>query len=148
MSTEHESRARRERSWIYIVTVVVLVLLGVIAFVNFKTARDTAQAVDKAEEFTQVLTSAGADVTATPQQIARVLGEDGGAVCANPNSTLGRAALLDRIANGASGPGIRPVITDERFLQGQLAIIEVYCPDELEEFQQFVDDLQTTSTES
>jgi hypothetical protein len=35
------------------------------------------------------------------------------------------------------------VIADSRVLQGQLLIIEVYCPDELEDFQEFVDDLKT-----
>jgi hypothetical protein len=56
--------------------------------------------------------------------------------------------LLDRIANGASGPGIRPIITDERFLQGQVLIMQVYCPDEVEDFQQFVDSLELTDTGS
>ena len=41
---------------------------------------------------------------------------------------------------------MRPIITDERYLQGQVLIMEVYCPDEVEEFQQFIDELQTTDT--
>ena len=35
------------------------------------------------------------------------------------------------------------MIADGRVLKGQLLIIKVYCPEELEDFQQFVDDLET-----
>ena len=78
--------------------------------------------------------------------IARVLGDDGGAVCANPNQALSRATLYGLLTNGSGGPGTRPVIVDNKVLQGQLAIIQVYCPDELEDFQQFVDSLTTTDS--
>jgi hypothetical protein len=146
MSTQNESEPRRERTWLYVVSVVLLIVVALIGFLSFKTARDTAQAVDKATQLTSELTAAGANITVTPQAIARVLGEDGGAVCADPNSALSRAVFYDSIANGAGGPGMRPVITDKRLLKGQLAIIKVYCPDELKDFQQFVDSLQTTNT--
>lgn len=146
MSTEAETQPKRERSVLYIVTVVVLVALGVIAVIMFLSARQSVQAEEKAQELIQNLEDAGVDVAFTPEQVAKMFGEDGGAVCANPNDALSRAILLDRIANGAGGPGIRPIITDERYLQGQILIMEVYCPDEVEEFQQFVDSLETTDS--
>jgi hypothetical protein len=146
MSTAAETQPKRERSMLYIITAVALVVLGVVMVVMFLSARQEVQAEDKAEELIQQLEDAGVDVQRTPEQVARVLGDDGGAVCANPNDALSRAVLLDRIANGAGGPGIRPIITDARYLQGQLLIMEVYCPDEVEEFQQFVDELQLTDT--
>ena len=65
--------------------------------------------------------------------------------CANPNQALSRATLYGLLTNGSGGPGTRPVIVDNKVLRGQLAIIQVYCPDELEEFQQFVDSLQTST---
>ena len=40
------------------------------------------------------------------------------------------------------------MIADNNALQGQLLIIKVYCPDELEEFQEFVDDLKTDDVAS
>ena len=131
---------------LYIITAVVLAVLGVIIVVMFMSASQTVEAEEKAQELIQNLEDAGVNVSMTPDQLAKVFGDDGGAVCANPNDALSRAVLFDRIANGAGGPGIRPVITDERFLQGQVLIMEVYCPDEVEEFQQFVDDLETTNT--
>ena len=72
-----------------------------------------------------------------------MLGDDGGAVCANPNDALSRATFLSQLTNGATGPGNRPVIANARIAEGELAIIKIYCPDELAEFQQFIDDLKT-----
>ena len=91
---------------------------------------------------------AGIAVTFTPEQVAEVLGDDGGATCANPNKALSRATLLSLLANGATGPGARPVIADSRAVQGQLLIIEIYCPKQLEDFQKFVDDLKTDDVAS
>jgi hypothetical protein len=39
---------------------------------------------------------------------------------------------------------MRPTLADaRRLLQGQLIAIQVYCPDELEDFQEYVDDLKS-----
>ncbi|MGR0318647.1 hypothetical protein [Agromyces sp. ZXT2-3] len=143
MSTQTEQQTGRERSIIYIVAVVLLVVLVVIGLLSLRAARQSAEADEKAQELIQALEDAGVEVSLTSQQIASVLGDDGGAVCANPNDALSRSILLSQLANGAAGPGARPVIVEERLLQGQLLIIETYCPDELDEFQQFVDDLGT-----
>jgi Tfp pilus assembly protein FimT len=143
MSTGTETQPRRERTVIYVVTVALLVILGVIAVIMFLTAREGAQAQDKAEQFIASLEAEGVDVNLTPEQVARVLGDDGGVVCADPGSALTRALLLDRLSNGAGGPGQRPIIAEDRLVQGELLIIETYCPDELEDFQQFIDDLNT-----
>ena len=43
--------------------------------------------------------------------------------------------------NGAAGPGMRPVIADNRVVKGELLVIQIYCPDELPSFQEFVNDL-------
>ncbi|MET0480902.1 MAG: hypothetical protein ABWY23_07425 [Mycetocola sp.] len=146
MSTGLEQSAPRERSVFYVVAVVVLVVLGVWAVLAFGAARESAQASEKANELIQTLEDAGATATPQPEVIARVLGDDGGAACANPNQALSRATLYGLLTNGASGPGIRPVIVDNKVLQGQLAIVKVYCPDELDDFQQFVDSLETTDS--
>jgi Tfp pilus assembly protein FimT len=148
MSTGMERSTPRQRSWIYIVACILLVVIAVWAVFSFSSARQTQRAIEKADELIQTLEDAGAAATPTPEAIARVLGDDGGAVCANPNDALSRATLYGLLTNGASGPGIRPVLVDNKVFVGQLAIIQVYCPDELEEFQQFVDDLQTTGSEN
>lgn len=137
-----ETQSPRERSWIYISACVLLAALMLWAVFAFSAARETARAADKADELIAALQDAGAR-TPDKEQIMRVLGDDGGAACSNPNAALSRAALLSQLANGATGPGARPVIADSRAVQGQLLIIEVYCPDELDEFKQFVDNLNT-----
>jgi hypothetical protein len=72
----------------------------------------------------------------------RVLGDDGGAVCADPSSALVRAGYFAQLGNGAAGPGQRPVIVADRLVQGEQMILQIYCPDQLDEFTQFTEDLK------
>lgn len=143
MTTPTESSTRRERSVLYIVVSIVLVILAVWAAIAFSSARESQRAEEKADELIQTLEEAGA--TAPDRDIIiRVLGDDGGATCADPNNALSRATLYAMLANGSGGPGSRPVIVNPAILRGQLAIIQVYCPDELAEFQEFIDSLDPT----
>jgi len=142
MTTPVESQSPRERSWIYITACIILAVLVIWAIFAFSSARETSRAQDKADQLIAELKQAGAR-TPDQDQIVRVLGDDGGATCANPNEALSRATFLSLLMNGAAGPGARPVIADSRAVKGQLLIIKVYCPDELEDFQKFVDDLKT-----
>jgi Tfp pilus assembly protein FimT len=147
MTTPVENQSPRERSWIYFTACLILVFLAILAIFAFSSGRESRRAQDKAEELNIALQDAGARTPDT-DQIVRVLGDDGGATCANPNKALSRATLFTLLANGASGPGARPVIADSRAVKGQLLIMKVYCPDELEDFQQFVDDLKTDDVAS
>ena len=142
MSTQTETQTPRERSWLYITACIVLGVMVVIALLAFGSAVQNQNAQDKADQLISELNATGAR-TPDKDQIVRVLGDDGGATCANPNEALSRATLLSQLANGATGPGARPVIADSRAVQGQLLIIKIYCPDELADFQEFVDDLKT-----
>ncbi len=142
MSTATEQQTGRERSIIYLVIVVVVIVLMVIGLFTFRSAKSTQQAEDKADQLIAAIEDAGATAP-EKDQIVRVLGDDGGATCTDPNEALNRAILLSQLANGAAGPGSRPVIADSRVVKGQLLIIEVYCPDQLDDFKQFVDDLKT-----
>ena len=51
--------------------------------------------------------------------IVKSLGHDGGAVCDNPASALGKAVQNDQLTNGADFVGRRPVIVDRRILRGR-----------------------------
>jgi hypothetical protein len=46
------------------------------------------------------------------------------------------------LTNGAGGPGMRPVIVDNKVVQGQLLAIKVYCPENLDKFSKVVDKLK------
>lgn len=142
MSTQAETQSTSERSWIFITALVLLGVVTLAGVLAFSRGVDNAQAQNKANELINALTEVGAR-TPDPDQVARVLGDDGGATCEDPNDALSRATLLSLLTNGATGPGARPVIADSRVVQGQLLIIEIYCPEELEDFKEFVDDLKT-----
>jgi Tfp pilus assembly protein FimT len=141
MSTVTEMQPRRERSALYIGAVVLLVILTVLGLILFSSARSSAKANDRADQLISELEQAGA-TPPSREQIVRVLGDDGGATCADPNAALKRGVLLSQLSNGAANVGLRPVIADSRVVQGQLLIIKTYCPDELPRFQEFVDSMQ------
>jgi Tfp pilus assembly protein FimT len=142
MTTPTENQSPRERSWIYITACVILALMLLWALLAFHSARETTRAQDKADELIGRLEDAGAR-TPDRDQIVRVLGDDGGATCQDPNSALRRATFNSLLANGATGPGARPVIADSRAVKGQLLILDVYCPDQLDQFKSYVDDLKS-----
>ena len=142
MTTPVENQSRRERSWIYIGACVILAVMALWSVLAFSAVRSTNRAEEKADELIAALQDAGAR-TPDRDQIVRVLGEDGGATCANPNAALSRATMLSLLSNGATGPGSRPVIADSRAVKGQLLIMEVYCPNQLTDFKEFVDNLKT-----
>ena len=144
MTTPEENQSPRERSWIYFAACAVLAVMALWGIFAFSSARETQRAQEKADELIAALQDAGAR-TPDQDQVVRVLGDDGGATCANPNKALSRATLLSLLTNGAAGPGVRPVIADSRAVQGQLLIMKTYCPDELEDFQKFVEDLDTNA---
>lgn len=147
MSTPSETEPRRERTWIYITACVILAVLLLVSLLTFSSHRQTNEANQKADQLIAALAAAGAR-TPDRDQIVRVLGTDGGATCENPNDALGRAVLFTQLANGAAGPGARPVIVDSKVLKGQLLIIQIYCPDELNDFKEFVEDLKTDDVAS
>lgn len=129
---------------LYIVAGAIVVLLAIVALVSFHRTRETNRAQERATQLTAELQAAGLRVPKT-DQIVRVLGDDGGAVCANPDDALRRGVLYGQLTNGAGGPGQRPVLADNKVVQGELLIIKVYCPQYVERFQQVIDDLKLTS---
>src|SRR5690349_22330176 len=120
----------------------LLAVFVVIGLFTFSSASSSRKANDKADQLITALQDQGAQRVPSKDQIVRVLGDDGGALCDDPGAALRKATLYSMMANGAAGPGMRPVIADTRVVQGQLAVIQVYCPDELEDFKSYVSDLK------
>ncbi|MGK3952624.1 hypothetical protein ACLKM7_09905 [Microbacterium sp. I2] len=142
--TESTPQSGRERGVIYTVVIIILIGLAVVALLMFRTDRQNAAADEKATQLVQALETAGM-LAPTTDQIARVYGDDGGTACADPNGALTRALVLGELSNGATGPGRRPVIVEDRILKSQLLVIGVYCPDELPNYQEFIDGLDTVN---
>ena len=126
-------------------TVVETVIFAVIGLYTYNGGPENRQAERKAQELTQKFEQAGLPVPAEQDLLVRLLGDDGGVVCANPANALGKAHLLDQLTNGAN-VGRRPVIVDRRVLQGELLILQTYCPDKVKDYQDKIEDLKTDDT--
>jgi hypothetical protein len=135
-----------DRDWIYWVIGGVVLVLTVIGLISYSGKKETQEAQDKAGQLTQKFEQAGLRVPEDQDIFVRSLGDDGGNVCDNPASTLGKATLVDLIANGADFVGRRPVIIDRRILLGEALILETYCPDKLQDYKNKIDELKTDDT--
>lgn len=144
----HAARSRPRNAVVYWVAVALLVVLTAIALAAYRGAREDAAALAKADELLTVLSDAGVERLPSQEQVARVLGDDGGSVCQDPGHALRRATLFAMLGTGASGPGARPVVTDSVLLRGQLAVVGVYCPEHLEEVAGYLDELATDDVAS
>jgi hypothetical protein len=142
-----ETQDPRERTMIYVIAGVVSLVLVVLGLFLFDTSKENREADAKADQFITALGALG--VPAPPKdEVVRVLGDDGGATCDDPNNALRRATLNSLLTNGAAGPGTRPVVFDRTMLGGQLLILKIYCPDELPSMQKFVDNLKSDDVAS
>src|SRR4051812_6055024 len=133
--TVTESPSDQGTRMIYIITGVIVAALVVIALFTFHAGKISQQAEEKASQFIAAVTASGARAP-SQEQVVRVLGDDGGAVCDDPSGSLRKGILLGQLMNGAAGPGMRPVIADNRVVKGQLLALRIYCPDELPNFQE------------
>lgn len=129
----------------YAVIAAVLLVLIVIGLFTYRSRKANTAASQKADQLIAALQAQGLR-TPTRDQIVTVLGDDGGPLCHDPNGALKRAIVFGMLTNGAGGPGQRPVIADNNVLKGQVIAIGVYCPQELQKFQQFVNDLKFENT--
>jgi len=126
----------------YILVGGVIVVLAVVALVAWNSNKETQAAQQKADQLIATLNQAGLP-TPDKDQVVRVLGDDGGTVCAVPKLALKRAIMYGLATNGAAGPGLRPVIADNRLVQAGLAVIKTYCPDQLPDFPQAAEQFKT-----
>ena len=138
--TVTETSSTQERRMIYVVTGIIVLVLVVIALLTFHSGKTSQQAEQKANQLIAALTASGAHAP-RQAQVVRVLGNDGGAVCDDPSGSLRKGIFLGQLMNGASGPGMRPIISDNRVVRGQLLVLKIYCPDKLPSFQEFVNGL-------
>jgi hypothetical protein len=129
--------------WIIGGVLVVLVIIGLVAFSAAKTNQEAQQ---KAQQLSQQFEKAGLPTPASLDTITKSLGTDGGAVCDNPANALGKAVLNDLLTNGADFVGRRPVIVDHRILLGEALILQTYCPDKLKPYQDKILKLKTADT--
>ena len=138
-----ESGEDRVTYWIIAVAVGALMIVGLITYSGQKSSQ---QAQAKAQQLVTKYEQAGLPVPEDIDIVIRTLGDDGGAVCDNPASALGKATLADQITNGADFVGRRPVIIDRDLVIGELLILQTYCPEHLEDYKDKIDDYKTDDT--
>jgi hypothetical protein len=126
--------AARDNRTLYIVLGVLLVVALVLAGASYRSHKVTAQSRAKAQQVQAGLVAAGLPKFASVDQIARVFGTDGGAVCKNPSSALNEATHNSTLTNGSGGPGARPTIADDQIFQGEAIVLGIYCPQQLPAF--------------
>ncbi|KQX49828.1 MULTISPECIES: hypothetical protein [unclassified Streptomyces] len=140
------TRFASEHKWIYIGAIVILVGLVVTGLIRYSTFKRTDESASKASRLSEELVKAGYPAP-DQENTQRLLGTDGGEVCQAPGDALKKALYrIERISNGATGPGMRPVIADTRAVQAERIVLQVYCPDKLDEFDDAVEDLKTDDT--
>jgi hypothetical protein len=143
-TTDLADPRQRRRPTYLLVGIVVLAPL-VVALAVHRSRKVDAAAHQKAGQLVAAFHRAG--LSAPDQaQIARLLGDDGGAVCRDPANALEKAVRDGLGSNGAAGPGQRPVPIDPDLVEGEKLILQVYCPDELPGFVTYVNGLETAGS--
>jgi hypothetical protein len=141
--TPTEQAAGPDNRLMYWITGGVVVLLCIIGLITYSGNKQTAEAQQKAQQLVTKFNAAGLRVPEDIDVITRTLGTDGGAVCDNPASALGRAVFYDQMVNGADFVGRRPVVIDRRVVTAEALILATYCPDQLQEYRDKFNDLKT-----
>ena len=143
MSDHTSGDDNRTMYWIIGIVVAVLAVIGLITYSGNKADQAAQQ---KAQQLVTKFEQAGLPVPEDLTILTRTLGDDGGAVCDNPASALGKATLADQITNGADFVGRRPVIIDRDLVVGELLILQTYCPEHLEKYRERIDDYKYDDT--
>jgi hypothetical protein len=129
-----------EHRTLYIVIGAVAVVLLVVALFAYTEAKDNDEAQAKAQRLQQAFVALNLPIAPEEDVIVRSLGTDGGAVCKTAGDELGHALLDQQLVAGAGGVGARPIRADSDLLNGELAIIEIYCPQHADAFRDYFQD--------
>lgn len=123
MTTVDERSTGRQRVVVYLVVGVLLGVLLLAGYLLSRAARANAEAEAKADHLIARLAQEGARAP-TRSGLVRLLGTNGGAVCADPAAALARAT-------SANGIATRLVLPRETVVRVQQLVVEVYCPEKL-----------------
>ncbi|MGW5775933.1 hypothetical protein [Streptomyces sp. NPDC003863] len=139
------TRFASEHKWIYWGAIVLLVGLAVTGLIRYEAVKSNNETREKAEQLQTELVKAGYP-SPDVDTIEQLLGTDGGVVCEQPGNALKAALWKIQQSNGAAGPGMRPVISDTKALEVERIVLQVYCPDKVDDFQEELNDLKTDDT--
>src|SRR6476620_8642644 len=136
--SDYATEPEHHNRWVYWGAWIILGVFIVIGLFTFSSANKSRKANDKADQLITALKDAGAQHVPSKDQLVRVLGTDGGAICESPGDSLAKATLYSMMGTGSSGPGMRPIVADTNAVLGELAVIKVYCPAAVEDVKSYV----------
>jgi hypothetical protein len=139
MSTPEQARevSHRDHLVLYLILAGALLAVIIVGLFTYNYNKQTQAAENKAAQLERRWHAVGLQPPANRDVLIRQYGSDGGAVCDTSSDALTQALLKTALANGASGPGQRAVIVDKDVVAGERAVVEVYCPDRLANFDRF-----------
>jgi hypothetical protein len=124
----------RERTIYWIVAGVFGVLL-IVMLVAWNYDRQNEEADQKAQQLIAALEEAGLPAP-DQDQIARVLGDDGGQVCETADSELVQGYWKLRLMIGGEFY-VRAAPLDGRIREGLSLVVDIYCPDKRPDIEEF-----------
>jgi hypothetical protein len=127
---------------IYWTAAGVLVALMVLALLTWNYNKANAEALDKANQLISAYESAGLTAPRSAENVAEVLGTDGGEVCVAASSDYLLGYIKTRLGVGGEFY-FRPTVVDGRPLQGAALVVQTYCPQEAPRLQEFIDGLKS-----
>ncbi|MFB7586402.1 hypothetical protein [Streptomyces sp. NPDC056169] len=140
------TRYASEHKWIYWGAIVILVGLAVTGVIKYTAVTTSNESLAKANQLQNELLEAGYSAPPDTDTIEALLGTNGGPVCEAPGNALQTALWKIGQSNGTTGPGQRPVISDTKAIEAERIVLQVYCPDQLDDFDDAVEDLKTDDT--
>lgn len=119
----------------------VLAVLLVVMMVAWNHDRNNTAAQDKAQQLIEEYRSAGLPTPASADQVAEVLGDDGGAVCATAGSEHDWGYFMTQVGVGGAFY-TRPIILDGNVFEGLVLIVQTYCPEKLPDVRERLENLR------
>ncbi|MFI6964559.1 hypothetical protein [Streptomyces sp. NPDC050255] len=139
------TRFASEHKWIYWGAIALLLALAIVGLLRYENVATSSRSAAKANQLQDKLVDAGYPSPDT-DTVQQVLGTDGGPVCEKPGGALAKALWKINLSNGATGPGMRPVIADTKAVEVERIVLTVYCPDKVDDFDKALDGLKTDTT--
>jgi glutamate:GABA antiporter len=131
------SSPERHRAWTWGI-VAALVILAIVFVPVFKQGKSTDLAKAKANRVEALYVAHDLAVPVDDATLVKVLGTNGGPVCASPAGALTKALKDQQFYNGAANVGARPIRASARIVQGEQFVLQVYCPEKLAAFNRYV----------
>ncbi|MBE7193031.1 MAG: hypothetical protein INR66_11175 [Gordonia polyisoprenivorans] len=128
---------------IYVVVGVVIAVLLVVMVALYNYNRANHEAVVRAEQLIAAYHQAGLRAPLDAHEVARILGDDGGTVCAAAGSREQLGYLKTQIGVGGEFY-VRPVILQPNVYEGLRLIVTVYCPENLSVVNDFISEQNYT----